>query len=194
MPKHDFLLSYELESVFDSFTDEQAGRLIKAVFDYEKRKELPVFGDQLLQMMFDTVIKQKSDENTKAYKLRCEQQRENAKRRWKGRGKMPTHATACNGMPNMPSDAMGYNGMPNMPTHAMDADIDIDNDNDKSLSISTECQSETEKIVRDFSQVIGKRKISVKKRFELMSKYKEMRAEKPKEEVDQALLDYLAQE
>ena len=174
MPKHDFLLSYELEAVFDSFTDEQAGRLIKAVFDYEKRKELPEFGDPLLQMMFDTVIKQKSDENAKAYILRCEQQRKNAQRRWKDKEKMPRHTTA-------------YNGIPSHAMAAKHADIDIDID--KSISIKDEAQ----KIAEDFLELLGSRKLSTSKQLSLMKKYREMRKEAPKEDVDRQLLDYLAE-
>lgn len=177
MPKHDFLLSYELEAVFDSFTDEQAGRLIKAVFDYEKRKELPEFGDPLLQMMFDTVIKQKSDDNAKAYILRCEQQRKNAEKRWKGKGSMPRHTTA-------------YNGMPNMPPHANDAKhADIDIDIDKSISIDAEAQ----KLTKEFFELLGESKLSMSKRMELFRKYKEARKSRSKEDVDRELLDYLSQ-
>ena len=171
-------MSYELEAVFDSFTDEQAGRLIKAVFDYEKRGELPEFEDPLLKMIFDTVIRQKSDANAEAYKLRCEQQRKNAEKRWKGKKNMPSHTTA-------------YNGMPNMPPHADDAKhADIDIDIDKSISI----KDDAAKLTEEFLQLTDGIKIATGKKLNLMRKYREMRQEAPKEEVDRQLLDYLGQE
>ena len=177
MPKHDFLLSYELEAVFDGFTDEQAGRLIKAVFDYEKRKELPEFGDPLLQMMFDTVIKQKSDENAKAYILRCEQQRKKVQKRWE-KAKNNTAVYS------------GKNGIPNIPLYTNDTKhTDIDIDIDKSISIKDEAQ----KIAEDFLELLGSRKLSTSKQLSLMKKYREMRKEAPKEDVDRQLLDYLAE-
>lgn len=176
MPKHDFLLSYELEAVFDSFSDEQAGRLIKAVFDYEKRKELPEFGDPLLQMMFDTVIKQKSDENAKAYILRCEQQRRNVQKRWNNR--------------KAKGDTTVFNGIPKIPSYTNDTKhTDIDIDIDKSISID----DDAEKITKDFFQLLGKTKIPTQKKMQLYHKYKVMRAESPKEDVDRELLDYLSQ-
>lgn len=177
MPKHDFLLSYELEAVFDSFTDEQAGRLIKAVFDYEKRKELPEFGDPLLQMMFDTVIKQKSDDNAKAYILRCEQQRKNIQKRWT---KAKNNTMVYN----------GKNGIPKIPLYTNDTKhTDIDIDIDKSISIDAEAQ----KLTKEFFELLGESKLSMSKRMELFRKYKEARKSRSKEDVDRELLDYLSQ-
>ena len=176
MPKHDFLLSYELEAVFDSFTDEQAGRLIKAVFDYEKRKELPDFGDPLLQMMFDTVIKVKSDENAEAYILRCEQQRKKVQKRWE-KAKKDTAVYR------------GKNGIPEIPVYTNDTKAtDIDNDIDKSLSI----KGEDEKVVEDFLHLLGPRKIPTGKKLRLLRRYKEAVKTRPKEDVERELLDYLS--
>jgi len=180
MPRRDFLLAYLLETVFDNLSDEQAGQLIKAIFDYEIRREEPTFDDEMLQFVFDTVIKPKSDENMESYNKRCERQRSNVLKRW-GKGKNDTTVYD------------GKSGMPKIPPYTNDTkhtDIDIDNDNDKSLSISTEAA----KIAGDFSQLLGNRKISIKKRLELLRRYREMRETRSKEEVDQELLDYLAQE
>lgn len=178
MAKHEFLLHYELESVFDGFSDEQAGRLIKAVFDYEKRKELPEFGDPLLQMMFDTVIKQKSDENAKAYALRCEQQRKNVQKRWERRKKSA-------------KNTMVYDGIPKIPPYTNDTKhTDIDIDIDKSISIDAEAQ----KLTKEFFELLGESKLIMSKRMELFRKYKEARKSRSKEDVDRELLDFLANE
>lgn len=184
MPRKDFLLAYLLESVFDNLSDEQAGKLIKAIFDYEIRKEEPAFEDSMLQFVFDTVIKPKSEDNMEKYQQTCESRRKNAQSRWKRSGKQ-MHT----------NDANAYKCMQNMQMHTNDANeckryrYDIDNDNDKSLSISTEA----EKIAEDFSQLLGNRKIGTRKRLDLFRKYQEMRKTRSREEVDSELLDYLAQ-
>ena len=185
MPKHDFLLSYELEAVFDGFTDEQAGRLIKAIFDYEIRREVTEFGDPFLQMMFDTVIRPKSDANIKRYEETCQKLRQNAHTRWsRAKSKNAKHANESNCMQGYANDAIAYNeckGMQNMQTG-------VDNDIDKSLSI----KGEDEKVVEDFFHLLGPRKISAGKKLKLLRLYKEAIKTKPKEDVERELLDYLS--
>ena len=162
-------MSYELEAVFDSFTDEQAGRLIKAVFDYEKRKELPEFGDPLLQMIFDTVIRQKQ---------KCDMQRKKVQKRWE---KAKKNTTVYN----------GKSGIPKIPMYTNDTEhTDIDIDIDKSISI----KDDAAKLTEEFLQLTDGIKIATGKKLNLMRKYREMRQEAPKEEVDRQLLDYLGQE
>lgn len=179
MARHDFLLSFELESVFDGFSDEQAGKLIKATFDYEKRRELTEFGDPLLQMMFDTVIRQKSDNNAEAYRLRCERQRANVLRRWE-KGKTDT----------MVYD--GKSGIPKIPPYTNDTKrTDIDIDIDKSMSIYND---EAKNFVEDFLALVADRKLSTGKKLRLLRQYTELRKTRAKEDVDRELLDSFAEE
>lgn len=171
-------MSYELEAVFDGFTDEQAGRLIKAVFDYEKRGELPEFEDPLLKMIFDTVIRQKSDANAEAYKQKCEMQRKKVQKRWE---KAKKNTTVYN----------GKSGIPKIPMYTNDTEhTDIDIDIDKSISI----KDDAAKLTKEFLQLTDGIKIETGKKLNLLRKYREMRQEAPKEEVDRQLLDYLGQE
>ena len=172
MAKHEFLLHYELESVFDGFTDEQAGKLIKAMFDYEKRREVQAFDDPLLEMMFNNVIRPKLDENLKRYEETCKRMRQNVQARW----------SRYEEKKNI-NDTSRYKAIQNI-------QVGVDNDIDKSLSIYDEAQ----KTVQDFLELLGDRKISAGKKFKLMQQYKEMRKTKQKEDVDRELLDFLAEE
>ena len=200
MAKHEFLLHYELESVFDGFTDEQAGKLIKAMFDYEKRREVQAFDDPLLEMMFNNVIRPKLDENLKRYEETCKRMRQNVQARWsRYKEKKNTNDTSrYNGIQNVQeytNDTSRYKAIQNI-----QVGVDIDNDNDKSLSISNESLSnepqflEAQKTVKDFLELLGDRKISPGKKLKLMQRYKEMRKTKQKEDVDRELLDFLAEE
>lgn len=200
MAKHEFLLHYELESVFDGFTDEQAGKLIKAMFDYEKRREVQAFDDPLLEMMFNNVIRPKLDENLKRYEETCKRMRQNVQTRWsRYKEKKNTNDTSrYNSIQNVQeytNDTSRYKAIQNI-----QVGVDIDNDNDKSLSISNESLSndpqflEAQKTVKDFLELLGDRKISPGKKLKLMQRYKEMRKTKQKEDVDRELLDFLAEE
>ena len=188
MAKHEFLLHYELESVFDGFTDEQAGKLIKAMFDYEKRREVQAFDDPLLEMMFNNVIRPKLDENLKRYEETCKRMRQNVQTRWsRYKEKKNTNDTSrYNSIQNVQeytNDTSRYKAIQNI-------QVGVDNDIDKSLSIYDEAQ----KTVQDFLELLGDRKISAGKKFKLMQQYKEMRKTKQKEDVDRELLDFLAEE
>ena len=200
MAKHEFLLHYELESVFDGFSDEQAGKLIKAMFDYEKRREVQAFDDPLLEMMFNNVIRPKLDENLKRYEETCKRMRQNVQTRWsRYKEKKNTNDTSrYNSIQNVQeytNDTSRYKAIQNI-----QVGVDIDNDNDKSLSISNESLSndpqflEAQKTVKDFLELLGDRKISPGKKLKLMQRYKEMRKTKQKEDVDRELLDFLAEE
>ena len=49
--KDSFILYLEHKNVFDILTDEEAGKLIKAIFEYEEKEELPNL-DKSLQIAF----------------------------------------------------------------------------------------------------------------------------------------------
>lgn len=80
LEKVNFLLAYDLEPVFDELPDEDAGKLIKAMFDYETKNKLPDFKQgTLLYFAFFTNIKIQMDHNAKRYKERCERNKTNGK-------------------------------------------------------------------------------------------------------------------
>lgn len=108
--KESFLLSLDDEVLFNRLTDEQAGKLIKAIFLYEKTGETSnlEFG---LDLAF-TTIQVKLDKNREKYKAKCEKNKENANKRWEKYGRIGTH------------------------TNNADNDYDNDYDNDNSNDIN----------------------------------------------------------
>lgn len=110
--KESFLLSLDDEVLFNRLTDEQAGKLIKAIFLYEKTGETSnlEFG---LDLAF-TTIQVKLDKNREKYKAKCEKNKENANKRWEKYNRIGTHTNNADN----------------------DYDYDYDNDNDNSNDIN----------------------------------------------------------
>lgn len=104
--KDGFLLYTSQIGIFDKLTDEQAGKLIKAIYRYELTREYPNL-DFGLDMAF-TSIKIVLDKNREKYRNKCKKNKENADKRW---GK-------------------DTNVSEEMRTHTNDADIDNDYDID----------------------------------------------------------------
>lgn len=78
--KDSFILYLEQREVFDNLTDEQAGKIIKTIFEYEATKQVPEL-EQLLKIIF-IPIKQTLDRNSVKYEKTCERNKENIKKRW----------------------------------------------------------------------------------------------------------------
>ena len=77
--KKSFVLYYDLEQHAQLLSDEQLGRLLRAVFAYEIRGEIPEFNDDLLSLSF-SFIKVQLDIDKAKYKERCEKNTENGKK------------------------------------------------------------------------------------------------------------------
>ena len=95
------LLLYEYEDVFDELeTDEERGRLIMAMYAYDRRGEEPDFTG-VLKFAWRTHIKPKMDEMKAKYEAKCKRMRENASKRWQSQNNaiakndMQTDAIAC---------------------------------------------------------------------------------------------------
>lgn len=111
--KKTFLLYVDMIHVFEELTDEQAGKLIKHVFQYVNDQE-PSLQDQLLKIAFapiKNVLKKDLEEWLKI----CDRNSENGKKG--GRPKNPTE----------PKEPNGFSGNPNNPVKA-DKDKDKDKD------------------------------------------------------------------
>lgn len=68
----------DYEEQFNLLTDEQIGQLMRAIYQYEKTREVPRL-DGMLKMAF-SFIKTQLDRDREKYKAKCEKNRENAKR------------------------------------------------------------------------------------------------------------------
>ena len=78
MPKKSFLVYYDLEEQTKTFTDEQLGKLLRAMFAYEKRGEIMQCDDPYVTMAFNFVCVQLREGKEK-YENRCAVNRENGK-------------------------------------------------------------------------------------------------------------------
>lgn len=78
--KKTLILFTELKEVFDTLSDEQAGQLIKAIFEYEQTNILPDL-QGLLKIVF-IPIRQSIDRNRIKYENVCEKNKENIGKRW----------------------------------------------------------------------------------------------------------------
>ena len=78
--KKSILLYQDQKEVFDTLTDEQAGKLIKAIFQYQENGEL-IIQDSLLKIIM-IPIRQAIDRNSDKYDSVCKRNAENIAKRW----------------------------------------------------------------------------------------------------------------
>lgn len=113
MAKDSFILYLEQKQIFEMLTDEEAGQLIKAIFEYEDTGQTVTL-DRSLQIAF-LPIKNILDRNKEKYEKVVERNKKNIEKRW---NKEDTKNTT------------GKNGIPKN-TKNTDNDSEYDNDNDK---------------------------------------------------------------
>lgn len=121
MAKESFILYLEHQAVFEMLTDEQAGQLIKNIFEYEKTGQVPKM-EQMLNVAF-IPIKQDLDKNRAKYEKVVERNKKNIEKRWQ------------NKLPDNTKNTTGKNGIPDN-TKNTDNDNDYDNDYDNDISCS----------------------------------------------------------
>lgn len=78
MDKSSFLIYLDYEEQFNLLTDEQIGRLMRAIIKYEKTREIPQLNG-IVKMAF-SFIKTQLDRDREKYEAKCEKNRENAKK------------------------------------------------------------------------------------------------------------------
>ena len=80
MGKDSFILYLEQKEILDMLTDEEAGKLIKAIFEYENTGTIPKL-DKSLQLAF-IPIKSSLDRNKEKYEKVVERNKKNIEKRW----------------------------------------------------------------------------------------------------------------
>jgi len=116
--KNSFVLFYDNKEIFDALSNEQAGILVRAIFEYEITGTVPEL-DAVLRIAF-IPIKQSLDRNTEKYENTVERNKENARKRW---DKQDTkNATGTTGIPSDAKDA--DNGNDSVPDNGPDNDIE----------------------------------------------------------------------
>jgi hypothetical protein len=78
MDKNNFLMYKDFKSSIDILSDEQAGKLIKAVFNYVNGRVEPNFKDGMLIMAFN-ILKTQLERDLESYKKRVKASQENGK-------------------------------------------------------------------------------------------------------------------
>ena len=80
MAKDSFILYLEQKQIFEMLTDEEAGQLIKAIFEYEDTGQL-ISLDKSLQIAF-IPIRSALDRNKEKYEKVVERNKKNIEKRW----------------------------------------------------------------------------------------------------------------
>lgn len=79
--KKSFVLYHDYWEWFKLLTDEELGKLLRAIYLYEREQEMPKGLDIKLEMAF-TMIKEALDRNRIKYEQVCNRNKEVAKLRW----------------------------------------------------------------------------------------------------------------
>lgn len=78
--RNGFLLYLNQKEIIDELTDQEAGIIFKAIFDYVKTKKVPKL-NKMLKLVF-LQIKNNLDNDEKRYNEKCAKNKENIKRYW----------------------------------------------------------------------------------------------------------------
>lgn len=79
--KNKFTLYLDYWDWFKLLTDEELGRLLRAVFNYEREGVEPCEADEKIKIFF-CMIKETLDRDRKRYETICNRNRLNAQHRW----------------------------------------------------------------------------------------------------------------
>ena len=79
--KKSFVLYHDFRNWFSLLTDEELGRLIRAIFDSEMNKELPENLNEKEQIAF-FMVRDILDRDREKYERVCNRNKENARVRW----------------------------------------------------------------------------------------------------------------
>lgn len=79
--KKSFVLYHDFRNWFSLLTDEELGRLLRAIFDYEMNKTLPENLNEKEQIAF-LMVRDTLDRDREKYERVCNRNKENARVRW----------------------------------------------------------------------------------------------------------------
>ena len=80
MAKDSFILYLDQQEIFEMLSDEQAGKLIKNIFQYERSGQIPKM-DKFLNLAFVPIM-QILDKNRWKYEEKCKKNKDNIEKRW----------------------------------------------------------------------------------------------------------------
>lgn len=79
--RKSFVLYHDFRNWFSLLTDEELGRLIRAIFDYEMNRTMPENLNEKEQIAF-FMVRDTLDRDREKYERVCNRNKENAKIRW----------------------------------------------------------------------------------------------------------------
>ena len=150
--KRSFIVYYDILEQLEDFTDEQVGKMFRAMVEYDKNGTIPNFNAEM-KIAFK-FIKVSLDKKKQEYLETCAKNSENARKRW---GKQ--YATGCDRMRVDANDADNDN----------DTDTDTDNDNDNDNDLKKKVKKKKKFVPPTLEQVVEYAKI--KKREDLAKKF-----------------------
>lgn len=103
--KKSVVIREQFASLFETATDEQAGKLVKAMLAYQKGENVE-FTDTLMIAVF-TMLREGIDQDNAEYAATCERRRQAARSRWDKVKSKSIHedASACNSIESIANDA-----------------------------------------------------------------------------------------
>lgn len=117
-----FLIYIDIRKNLELLSDDEAGKVFKAIVEYADIGRLPQFGDRSLQVFFNTITDQ-IDRDREKYEKRCGVNRENQQKRWEKIREMESHYNT-----NVFDRKQSYTNVTDN-----DTDKDTDNDTDKDI-------------------------------------------------------------
>ena len=135
--KDSFILYQEQKGIFDMLTDEEAGKLIKAIFEYENTGQLLEL-DKSLKIAF-IPIKSTLDRNKEKYEKVVERNKKNIEKRWKKENTKNTSGKSGKKENTKNTD--------NDNEHGYEYEHDNDNDNNNNEVVSDSCVDGLQKII-----------------------------------------------
>ena len=138
MAKDSFILYLEQQQVFEMLTDEQAGQLIKHIFQYERTGQMPKM-DKMLNLAFIPIM-QVLDKNRYKYEEKCKKNKKNIQKRW---NKNNTNVYECK------KTNTNYTDNDN------DNEYDNEYDNNNNDVISDSCIDGLQEVIDFYNENIG---------------------------------------
>lgn len=169
MTKDSFVLKTDYDDRLNDLTDEEIGKLIRAIFKYEKFQKEPKL-DRLLMNIFN-FIKVDLDKNREKYEKKCKRNKEAVEKRWNEK------------------DTNEYERIKKIQTYTNDTDNDNEYDSDYEYDISKKENIQKKKCVSKRKDSLQKKKYGNYKHVLLTDKeYKALQKDYTNY---QELIDYL---
>ncbi len=141
--KKSFVMYLDYQQHFELLTDEQLGKLIRAIFAYESTGELPELKDAALKMCF-SFVKNQLDRDREAYEARCQANRENGQQGGRPKKTMK---------PNETEKTERFSEKPKKPDNVTDNVTDYVNDNTLLSSCADESALNYQEIIVLFNSI-----------------------------------------